>query len=161
MASKFLGMKERNPVIKRIGIHSIEVAVLATFDDVVRTYNIVTGMMSDECKPFEVAINHTMMWLDNKGYLGEIECRVPSLVEYAPCSASITSELREYFPQFAILSSNNISLAQRCESGFILWLASDKVIDTKIHYKTLQFLIANDELVGIVAHQASQEQPFP
>jgi hypothetical protein len=126
-------------------------------DDESRAYTIDTDFLSDSCKPYEVARNHTMIWLDKRGFLGEIECLRPTIVEKPPCRTQVVSHL-EGFPRLSILSDNNISVVQWIDDGYIIWLAEGKTVDTEIQYKTLQFFFAGEELTGIVAHDVVSEQ---
>lgn len=50
----------------------------------VRTYNIISGMMSDDCKPFRIA-QSAMIWMTEDGYIGEIECIYPIEVDANMC----------------------------------------------------------------------------
>lgn len=144
-------------MIKLEEVCRVETHILAMIDDEARAYTIDTDFLSDSCKPYEVARNHTMIWLDEHGFLGEIECLTPMIVEKSPCRTQEVSP-QEGFPRLAILSHNNISVVQLIDDGYIIWLEEGKTIDTEVQYKTLQFLFAGDELAGIVAHDVISEQ---
>jgi hypothetical protein len=144
-------------MIKLEEVCRVETHILAMIDDETRAYTIDTDFLSDSCKPYEVARNHTMIWLDERGFLGEIECLAPTIVQKPPCHAQEVSH-QEGFPRLAILSQNNISAVQLIDDGYIIWLEEGKMIDTEVQYKTLQFLFAGGELTGIVAHDVIPEQ---
>ncbi len=144
-------------MIKLEEVCKVETRILAVIDDEARAYTINTDFLSDSCKPYEVARNHTMIWLDEHGFLGEIECLRPTIVEKPACHIQGVSH-REGFPRLAVPSPNNISMVQLIDDGYIIWLADGKTVDTEIQYKTLQFLFAGDELTGIVAHGVITEQ---
>lgn len=144
-------------MIKLEEVCRLETHILAVVDDEARAYTIDTDLLSDSCKPYEVVRNHIMIWLDERGFLGEIECLTPTVVEKPPCNTQGVSH-QEGFPRLAILSYNNISVVQFIDDGYIIWLAEGKTVDAEIQYKTLQFFFTGDELVGIAAHGVIPEQ---
>lgn len=98
-----------------------------------------------------------MIWLEYQGFLGEIECLSPTITETPLCSTQVILR-QEGFPRLAILSCDNISVVQFMDDGYIIWLAKNKTVDREIVYKNLQFFFAEDELIGILAHQVVPEQ---
>jgi hypothetical protein len=141
-------------MIKLRGLQSVDTTVKSTFTPEVRTYNIVSGRMSDECKPYRVA-QHAMFWLDDEGFLGELECIYPKVVEQAYCHYSDTLVPRNGFPQFEVLSTDSICAVQHQGNSFTVWFSKDKTIDDEIVSENVHFLFAGDELVGIKADQIS------
>lgn len=127
----------------------IEVSISPT----VRTYNIVSDLMADDCKPYRVA-EHVMIWLDPAGFLGEVEAIYPPMTTSALCQYGDTLQKRNGFPQLAIMSCDNEGIIQPLDNGFTLWLAKEKIIDLEVTFKNVQFLFAQEELVGLIAHQA-------
>jgi hypothetical protein len=141
-------------MIKLRGLQSVDTTVTSTFTPEVRTYNIVSGRMSDECKPYRVA-QHAMLWLDDEGFLGELECIYPQVVEQACCHHPGNLAPRSGFPQFEILSTDNICAVQHQGNSFTVWFSRDKTIDDEIMFENVHFLFAGNELVGIKADQVS------
>jgi hypothetical protein len=115
----------------------------------VRTYNIISGMMSDDCKPFRIA-QSAMIWMTEDGYIGEIECIYPIEVDANMCLFKETINRCDGFPAFEVLCCDNEVYVQNKDNGFTIWLTKRKEIDTEIVYKQLRFFVSNGELVGIV-----------
>jgi hypothetical protein len=135
-------------MIKLIAVRSEETEIQSTYTPDVRTYNIVSGLMSDDCKPYRVA-QSMMIWMTESGHMGEIECIYPVAVEGQMCLfKEIVKELSG-FPVFEVLCCDNEAYIQNHNNGFTLWLTKDKEVDTQIEFKQLKFLVANNELVGI------------
>lgn len=63
--------KAGEEMIKLITFKTEDTNIQITYTPDVRTYNVVSGLMNDECKPFKIA-QSAMMWVNDKGYLGEI-----------------------------------------------------------------------------------------
>lgn len=118
----------------------------------IKTYNIVTGCMSDDCKPYRVA-QSAMMWISENGCLGEIECIYPIVVEDDMCSFRETTTQFTGFPVFEIISCDNEAYIQNKDNGFVIWFNKSKEIDTEILFEQLSFLISEKELVGIICKE--------
>ena len=136
-------------MIKLIAIRIEETDIQITNIPEVRTYNIVSGMMSDDCKPFRIA-QSVMIWMTENGYIGEVECIYPIEVEKQICLFKETIKQFSGFPAFDVLRCDNDAYIQDQNNGFTIWLSKDKEIDTEIVYKQLRFLVSNSELVGII-----------
>ena len=141
-------------MIKLIGLQPITTTITSTFTPEVRTYNIVSGIMSDECKPYRVA-QQAMMWLNDEGFLGELECIYPQMVEQALCRYQNDIVPQNGFPQFEVVSRDNISYVQHQGKSFCVWLDRDKTINSEVLYESIHFMFADGELVGIRADQNS------
>jgi hypothetical protein len=94
-----------------------------------------------------------MIWIDENGYIGEIECIYPIIVEEQLCTFKDKLKAIDGFPSFGIPYCDNEAYIQDQDSGFIIWFSKDKEIDTIITFKQLIFLIANNELVGITCKE--------
>jgi hypothetical protein len=129
---------------------SIEVSVEITD----RAYNIVSGLMSDDARPYPVS-EKVMIWLDPAGFLGEVEAIYPPITTTSPCRYGEKLQKQEGFPQFEVITCDNEGIIQPLDDGFIIWWAREKIIDLEIEFKNLQFLFTQEELVAIVAHGAS------
>lgn len=145
-------------MIKCRELHTLETSILATYDQEVQAYNIITGIMSDSFRPYEVVPDHIMMWVNEEGFLGEVECLQPVLVTAPPCRMREEAVRREGFPQLEILARNRFYMVQHSEDGFVIWIDERREVDTVVVYKTMQFLLSGQEVVGIVAQQALPEQ---
>ncbi|MFL5703900.1 MAG: hypothetical protein ACJ8AG_13850 [Ktedonobacteraceae bacterium] len=130
----------------------MDTAIEASFTPEVSTYNIVSGLMSNDCKPFRIA-QGTMLWLHEDGFLGELECIFPQIVDKPLCSYATGISQREGFPQFEVRSLDNEDCIQNCEDGFIAWLVRDTTVDLQVCFKNVHFFFSIDELVAIEAHQ--------
>ena len=137
-------------MIKLVGVQPIATAVTSTITPEVRTYDIVSEMMSDECKPYRVA-EHAMLWLDNQGFLGELECIYPQVVEQPLCNYLDEVIPQNGYPQLIVSSCDNVSYIQHQGDNFSIWLAKDKTIDNEVLSGNVHFLFADNELVGLVS----------
>lgn len=141
-------------MIKLIGLPAVETDIVASFTPEVNAYNIVSGFMSDECKPYRVA-QKVMIWLHDEGFVGELEAISPWVIDTSPCNFSEKASQREGFPQFIVPSRDNEGLIQHIEDGYVVWLAKGKTIDEQITYKQVQFFLSEEELVAIAARHVS------
>ncbi len=137
-------------MIKINSIKDIKTEIEISFTPQVKTYNISTALMSDECKPYRVA-QSAMLWINHEGYLGEIECIYTEKVDKPQCKYSKVINQVNGFPQFEINTCDNEAYIQDFEDGFIIWLSKNKLINTKVSYGDLIFLLSEKELVAIVA----------
>jgi hypothetical protein len=142
-------------MIKVIGLQSLaDVDIEVSYTPEVRTYNIISGMMSDDCLPFRVA-QHVMVWLNTDGLLGELEAIYPPIVGVSLCTYADHINEQEGFPRLMVVAVGDEGLLQPIEDGFVVWFAQKRMIDRIITFKTLTFLAVEDELVAIVAHQVT------
>jgi hypothetical protein len=139
-------------MIKMISYRTEDTNIEIKYTPDVRTYNIVSGLMTEDCKPFRVA-QSAMIWIDENGYIGEIECIYPIVVEEQICTFKDKVKTFYGFPAFEILCCDNEIYIQSKGSGFVIWFSKDKEIDAVITFKQLKFLIANNELVGITCEE--------
>lgn len=59
-------------MIKINEANEVEIEYEITYSVSSNTYNIVSEYMDDNCKPYKIA-DGVMIWLDDKGLIGEIE----------------------------------------------------------------------------------------
>lgn len=138
-------------MIKIKGIKAKDTEIKISFTSQVKTYNIISGFMSDECKPYRVA-QSVMIWINGDGYIGEIECIYPTNVNKTQCNYSEKVNQINGLPIIEIYSCDNEAFIQHFEGGFILWLSKDKFINTEVSFKDLTFLLSGKELVAIKAN---------
>jgi hypothetical protein len=141
-------------MIQLIEVQNSNIDIEVSITPEVHTYNIVSGYMSDNTRPYRVA-ERVMIWLDLAGFLGEVEAIYPPMVHSSPCQYGKELLRKAGFPRFEIAACDNEGMIQPIDDRFIVWLAKGKTIDGQIDYKNVQFLLAGDEIVGIVAHQPS------
>lgn len=120
----------------------------------IRTYNIVSGLMSDNCQPYRVA-ERIMIWLTPTGLLGELEAIYPPTVNKFPCQYEKELRKQDGFPRFEVITCNGEGIIQPLDDGFIVWLRKERTVDLLIEFKQVQFLFEQDELVAIVTHRVS------
>lgn len=146
--------KVGDEMIKIISYRTEDTNIEITYTPDVRTYNIVSGLMTDDCRPFRIA-QSAMIWIDENGYIGEIECIYPIVVEEQTCIFKDKVKTFDGFPAFEIpyCGNDNEVYIQNQDSGFIIWFSKDKEIDTIIKFKQLRFLIVSNELVGITCKE--------
>jgi hypothetical protein len=137
-------------LIKIVGIQDVQTEIEATYAVEVKTYNLVTGYMSDDCQPYRVA-QSAMIWLNNAGEIGEVECIYPRVVEIPPCTMSEQVEKQEGFPKLDITSEASEVCIQHQEGNFTIWFEKDKAVNSQIQAGTITFLLTEGNvLVGII-----------
>ena len=141
-------------MIRLIGVHNRDTSIEVSVEITDRAYTIVSGLMSDDGRPYRLA-ERVMIWLDPVGFLGEVEAIYPPMTTRALCQYEETLQKQGGFPQLEVLAYDNEGIIQPLDDGFIVWLAKEKIIDLEVEFKNLQFLFTQEELVAIVAHQAS------
>ena len=137
-------------MIKLTELIIVDAEIELSFTPSVKTYNVVTSFMSDACKPYRVS-DSTMIWLSEKGELGELECIYPTIADEPLCQFSDKLAQGNGFPRFLITSHDNDTYVQHDDDGFTVWLKRNRVIDTEILFANLIFLISEKELVAISA----------
>lgn len=138
-------------MIRLIGIQNKNTSIEVSVEITNRAYNIVSGLMSDDGRPYRVA-ERVMIWLDPLGFLGEVEAIYPPMTTSALCQYEETLQKRGGFPQLEVISCDNEGIIQPLDDGFIVWLGKEKSIDLEVAFKNLQFLFTQEELIAIVAH---------
>jgi hypothetical protein len=141
-------------MIKVIGLRHPNVDIEASYTPEVRTYNIISGIMSDDCQPFRVA-RHVMVWLNADGLLGELESIYPPIVGVSFGAYADQINYEEGFPQLMVFAPESEGSIQLLEDGFVVWFAQKQMIDRIITFKTLAFLVSEGELVALEAHQVT------
>ncbi len=141
-------------MLKVIGIKQTNLQYEAKYIDQVKNYNILTNYMSDECKPYRIH-QTAMLWIDEEGMLGEIECIYPKMVESTEMPELSGISKQQGTPIFELMSSQGIELhIQYQKNSFMIWLAEHKVIHSGIESGNIIFLItAESELIGILCEQ--------
>ncbi|PYE41867.1 hypothetical protein HUB98_07230 [Paenibacillus barcinonensis] len=144
-------------MIKIVSIQDGWTEIEATYTDEVKTYNLVTGYMTDDCQPYRVA-QSAMIWLSSSGEIGEVECIFPRIVEESPCKSSGQIKKQEGFPILDITSEPASEVCiQFHEGDFTIWFAKDKMIDSQVQADSTTFLIAEaNELVGIICRNVTK-----
>lgn len=135
-------------MIKVVDVCEMNINTDVSFTPEVKTYNILTGKMTDECKPFRIA-QSAMMWIDSEGFLGEIECIYPQIVKESLCEKSSNIAKKSGLPKLEIDGCANEISIQHWNDGYIIWISKDKEIDSQIDFDKLVFWISDNELVAI------------
>lgn len=136
-------------MIRVMGFNDVQTEIEVSYTAEVKTYNLITDLMSDECEPYRVA-QSAMLWLNRNGDIGELECIYPKVVESSPCRFSELIYEQKGLPQLEVTSDDSDVYVQHHEEGYIVWFTKGKVIDSQIQMKNTTFLLAGSELSGIV-----------
>ncbi|MEW4370817.1 hypothetical protein [Paenibacillus kandeliae] len=115
----------------------------------VRTFNIVTEYMSDECIPYRVNTS-VCVWLTATGTLGEIELIYPRQIseQIVWASSNIkTQKGRPYFKDFEYEYENVV--VEVSEEQFVIWLNNNGVIDLEVEANNILYLFNYNRLVGL------------
>lgn len=139
-------------MVKVVSFVEREVRVVAQIVPSVRTYDVTTSDMSDDCLSYRVA-GQAAMWLTQDGVLAEIECIYPDECASPMCIVPVEVPTRVACPVLVPGEEGPLWVA-RHGTAFTIWLARDKVVDQAYRMtRTLELLAAQGELVGIaVAH---------
>ncbi|MBO0447669.1 hypothetical protein JZO78_15155 [Enterococcus ureilyticus] len=125
------------------------------FEESIGNFDILTEKMDDNFTPYRIE-QSVMMWINEEGVLGEIECIFPEQVndEITLISSKIVRE-QNGFPIINInekisFSCNEV-LVFAGDDYFVLYFTNTKVYDVKIISQNLVFYLFNSELIAIKA----------
>jgi hypothetical protein len=124
--------------------------VSCTYTPSVKTYNIVTECMSDDCKPLQLG-NGICIWLDDSGRLGEVECIYPKIMEQSSFKPTFETKKLKGIPTFKTNSSGYNGCLEELEEGFTIWLSEMQKVDQEICQDKIRYLLNGEQLVGILA----------
>ncbi|MBC2297123.1 hypothetical protein HCB41_10645 [Listeria welshimeri] len=123
------------------------------YEESVQNFDILTERMNDDFIPHRVEQN-IMMWLDNHGILGEIECIFPTQIEQQillikekntlvqnGCPLIDTDE-SIFVPEVKVFKNDNY---------FMLYLSEPYKYNREIISENLTFYVNDKELVAIKA----------
>ncbi|SFX09788.1 hypothetical protein SAMN04487866_101516 [Thermoactinomyces sp. DSM 45891] len=135
-------------MIKLTNLRNVSSEINGSYTPEVNTYNIVSGFMSDNSRPFRVS-QSIMFWINESGFLGEIECIYPAIVNEWACNYADRCIKEIGFPQLEIITPSNQAYVQSLEEGFIIWFSKGELIDLEIAFSNAVFLFSGNELVGL------------
>lgn len=124
--------------------------VSCTYTPSVKTYNIVTENMTDDCKPIQLG-NGCCIWLNERGQLGEAECIYPKLLDNGTALYYQQGELVDGVPSFEISPFDADVVVEQIENGFIIWFSRSKQVKQEISQNRISYLLSDNELLGIVS----------
>ncbi|MGX7150326.1 hypothetical protein [Enterococcus ureasiticus] len=123
------------------------------YEESVENFDILTERMNDDFIPYRVEQN-VMMWLDEEGVLGEIECIFPvQLDEEISLVKSKNTLVQNGFPLIDTEKSVEVPVVRvfKNKEYFILYFSELELYDKSIISKNLSFYINNNELIAIKA----------
>lgn len=136
-------------MIKLVGIDCDSFSNVETsYVSEVKTFNMITNFMNDNCKPYEIATG-AMLWINEDSIIGELECIFPPIVHQELCSISKEIKLEQGIPKLKVIDSNGDVFIQLNESGFTIWLKKQSNIDLQIKTNNIDFLFSYEQLVAI------------
>ncbi|MDQ1236114.1 hypothetical protein QE450_003612 [Paenibacillus sp. SORGH_AS306] len=120
-----------------------------TYTPSIRTFNIVTKHMNDECIPYQIGVG-ICIWLNELGAMGEIELIYPKQTSkhnfFEPNSVEkIIGE-----PIFSVSETDydNVTV-EISQDNFVIWLKSKSEFDLKIISENIYYLFQDNKLVAI------------
>lgn len=123
------------------------------FEESIGNFDILTEKMDDNFTPYRIE-QSVMMWINEEGVLGEIECIFPEQIndEITLISSKIVREQNG----FPIININeeircNEVLVFADDDYFVLYFTNTKEYDMKIISQNLVFYLFNSELIAIKA----------
>lgn len=137
--------------IKEVVCYTIKIK--NSFEESIGNFDILTEKMDDNFTPYRIE-QSVMMWINEEGVLGEIECIFPEQVndEITLISSKIVRE-QNAFPIINIneeISCNEV-LVFANDDYFVLYFNNTKEYDMKIISQNLVFYLFNSELIAIKA----------
>lgn len=135
-------------MIKVVGINNKNVQFNITYIEQVKTYNITTEFMSNECTNYRVEQSN-MIWLNHEGAISEIESIYPKTVQKECCYFAKQIKYLSGFPRLHIIATSDDFCIQHAQNKFIMWFAKEKIIDVHLQSENIDFYIGKDELLGI------------
>lgn len=121
--------------------------------DEVKNFDIITEKMNEDFYTYPLGSN-MMMWLDDDGLIGEIECIFPEQSDREIFLMEQTGvSIQNGFPLINTEVPVDVSIAKVFKSNdyFILYFSELKMYDKKIISKNLTFYVNGDELLAIKA----------
>ncbi|MFD1988352.1 hypothetical protein ACFSGI_00025 [Paenibacillus nicotianae] len=120
-----------------------------TYNPSIRTFNIVTSYMNDECIPFQIGMG-TCIWLNESGAMGEIELIYPIQTSKPNFFEPDTIENTIGEPSFSVSEADydNITV-EISRENFMIWLKSESEFDLKVVSENVYYLFQDKELVAI------------
>ncbi|WP_348920545.1 hypothetical protein [Enterococcus rotai] len=124
-----------------------------SFEESIGNFDILTEKMDDNFTPYRIE-QSVMVWINEEGVLGEIECIFPEQVndEITLIPSKIVRE-QNGFPIISIneeISCNEV-LVFAGDDYFVLYFTNTKEYDMKIISQNLVFYLFNSELIAIKA----------
>ncbi|EGK1804040.1 hypothetical protein IOO85_001014 [Listeria monocytogenes] len=123
------------------------------YEESVQNFDILTERMEDDFIPYRVEQN-VMMWLNDDGIIGEIECIFPTQIEQ---QISLIEEEKTFvlkgFP--LVDTDENVSIPEvkvfKNNKYFILYLSELPKYNKEIISENLTFYVNDTELIAIKA----------
>lgn len=122
-----------------------------TYTPSIRTINMVTTYMNDECIPYQIGMG-TCIWLNKSGTMGEIELIYPTHTSQSNFFESDRIEKIIGEPIFSVneVDYDNITV-EISQDNLIIWLKSESEFDLKVITENIYYLFQDKELVAIGA----------
>src|SRR5690625_5655198 len=124
-----------------------------SYEKSVENFNISTEKMNDDFISYRVEQN-VMMWLNEKGVLGEIECIFPSQVD-KEVILKVKEESKEVRGLPLIDTEKNLKSEAvsvfASDAYFVIYLSQSKQYDKKVISQNLEFYLNHLEVIAIKA----------
>lgn len=124
-----------------------------SYEASIMNFDILTEKMNDNCIPYRIEQN-AMMWVNEDGLLGEIECIYPKLLDEEVALAKDQYTLEESgFPLISVEGSLEVSEVNvfQGEEYFILYFSELQNYNRIIISDSLTFYVHNATLIAIKA----------
>ncbi|MHC5218146.1 hypothetical protein ACYSNR_15910 [Enterococcus sp. LJL128] len=124
-----------------------------TYVDEIKNFDIVTEKMNDNFYTYPLGTN-MMMWLDDDGLIGEIECIFPEQLDREIFLIEKQGTLMQNgFPLINTEVPVEVSIAKVFKGNdyFVLYFSESETYNKKVIATNLTFYVDNNELVAIKA----------
>ncbi|MHB1685217.1 MAG: hypothetical protein ACYCYO_20830 [Bacilli bacterium] len=125
----------------------VEIEVVSS----VRTYDITTTDMTDNCTPYRFA-QKAMMWLNQNGFIAEVECIYPQTVDNPVCAMSDDVNTRKGSPILELDGESGQVWVEEHDASFTIWFEQGHEIEQEIVVaRNLKVLASQSQVLGITA----------
>lgn len=128
----------------------------SSFAEEVKTFNIITSKMDDDCKPYRINQN-CMMWVSGEGILGEIECIFPIVTVNLPKCIEKSVPSCEGFPFVEGLYSDSSTKVYLDDGRFILVFDDSEVATIRYQQDNVCLYASKQSILAIECKMFQRE----
>ncbi|SHH85625.1 hypothetical protein SAMN02745823_01214 [Sporobacter termitidis DSM 10068] len=129
-------------------VHDSFANIETSYIDEIKTFNIVTNFMDDNCKAYEIGIG-AMLWVNDNSIMGELECIYPPIVQNDQCTLAKDIRSVTGIPKLKVIDNKADVYLQLSESGCIIWFKMESNINLQVNTNNAEFLFSDEQLAAI------------
>lgn len=120
----------------------------ASYIEEVRTFNMISHNMNDDCKP-HLESTACMIWVDENGLIGELECIYPIELEDDRGVRELKLEMASGIPCIRVSYQEKAVKLFRDKDNVILFLTDEKKPDKRCRVGNLIYYVTGNELIAL------------